>query len=98
MPINLYLDDVREAPCGWVRVRSVNAAKSLLSLGKVIHLSLDHDLGDFAKYGGDGYELVKWMAEMGNWPIGEITVHSMNPVGRQNMQAVIDRYHPRLRA
>lgn len=42
-----------------------------------------------------GYDLVKWMAENDKWPVNKPKVHSANPVGRVNMQAVIDRYwHP----
>ena len=42
-----------------------------------------------------GYDLCKWMAENDIWPINKPTVHSANPVGRVNMQAVINRYwHP----
>lgn len=39
-----------------------------------------------------GYDLCKWMAEHDCWPVNKPTVHSANPVGRVNMQAVIDRY------
>lgn len=39
-----------------------------------------------------GYDLVKWMAENDLWSVYKPTVHSANPVGRANMQAVIDRY------
>jgi hypothetical protein len=42
-----------------------------------------------------GYDLVKWCAENDIWSVYKPTVHSANPVGRANMQAVIDRYwHP----
>ena len=56
-------------------------------------LDLDHDLGDYAKDGGDGYELIKWMIEKGYITNKfKIRIHSMNPVGRQNMEQLIDRY------
>lgn len=42
-----------------------------------------------------GYDLVKWCAENDLWSVYKPTVHSANPVGRMNMQSVIDRYwHP----
>jgi hypothetical protein len=42
-----------------------------------------------------GYDLIKWMAKHDMWPVYKPTVHSANPVGRVNMQAIIDRYwHP----
>ena len=43
---------------------------------------------------GTGYDLCLWMAEHGIWPAEKPTVHSMNPVGRQRMEGVIDRYFP----
>ena len=42
-----------------------------------------------------GYDLVKWMAQHDMWSTYKPMVHSANPVGRVNMQAVIDRHwHP----
>lgn len=42
-----------------------------------------------------GYDLVKWMAKHDMWSTYKPTVHSANPVGRVNMQAVIDQcWHP----
>lgn len=42
-----------------------------------------------------GYDLVVWCAENDIWSVNRPIVHSANPVGRVNMQAVIDRYwHP----
>lgn len=43
---------------------------------------------------GTGYDLCLWMAEKGIWPAEKPMVHSANPVGRQRMRGVIDRYFP----
>ena len=43
--MNLWLDDVRPAPKGWIWVKTVRDAQELLSSGKVERASLDHDLG-----------------------------------------------------
>lgn len=52
-------------------------------------IDLDHDAGDFAKYGGDYIRLLDWLEETGrNYPIH---IHSMNPVGVQNMRTIIRR-------
>lgn len=90
----IWLDDVRPAPSGFYGVRSVNEAKIAILRAEAesmtIYLDLDHDLGDYAKDGGDGIELVKWLAETErHYPID---LHTMNPVGRQNMMAIIERY------
>lgn len=87
--VRLWLDDVRPAPEGWLHVKTVAEAKSVLSKIQVLDLSLDHDLGEDET----GYDLVKWLAETHvNWPYNKPTIHSMNPVGRDNMQATIERY------
>ncbi len=43
--MNLWLDDVRPAPEGWVHVKTADEAKALLQTGNVQKASLDHDLG-----------------------------------------------------
>lgn len=42
-----------------------------------------------------GEDVVKWMEENNIWPAHGVRVHSMNPVGKQRMQAVIDRHYQR---
>lgn len=43
--MNLWLDDMRPAPIGWVHVKTVDEAKEKLLTGEVDACSLDHDLG-----------------------------------------------------
>ena len=94
MLVKIWLDDIRDAPSGYIHVRSVNDAKLIINRfierGYEMELDLDHDLGDYANDGGDGICLVCWLAENKIYPT--IKVHTMNPVGRENMQAIIDRY------
>lgn len=59
----------------------------------VIHpfelIDLDHDAGDYANDGGDYIRLLDWFEETGrNYPI---RIHTMNPVGRENMRRIIQR-------
>lgn len=52
------------------------------------YIDIDHDAGDYAKDGGDFIQILNWMEETGrNYPI---RIHSMNPVGVQNMRAIIE--------
>jgi hypothetical protein len=53
--INLWLDDERPAPDGWVHVKTDAEARVLLAQGIVQDASLDHDLGacDDCMRGGD---------------------------------------------
>lgn len=58
--------------------------------GKEIGLiDLDHDAGGYANDGGDYIKLLDWLEETGrNYPI---RIHSMNPVGVENMKRIIQR-------
>ena len=91
--MKIYLDDVREAPEGWILIRSGESLMAILRAqeGKIDALSLDHDLGEGKK---SGYEVLKWMEAQvflyGYRPPKEILIHSDNPVGRKNMKAAIE--------
>ena len=97
--MKLWIDDVRPAPEGYVWCKSVNEAKSeiigvdISNFGNIINrveiIDIDHDAGDYAFDGGDYIKLLDWLEETGrNYPI---RIHSMNPVGVQNMRAIIER-------
>ena len=52
-------------------------------------IDIDHDAGEYAQYGGDYIKLLDWLEETGrNYPI---RIHSMNPVGVENMRRIIRR-------
>jgi hypothetical protein len=85
-------------PMGFdISVMTASEAISLLSTGKVIHISLDHDLGD-EHVTGSGYEVACWIEEkafLGTLPRLTWAIHSANPVGRANMEKALnnaDRY------
>ena len=98
--INVFMDDMRtpfsEEPNDdipdpyWVVVRTIQDTKTLLSLGVVSDLALDHDMG-LTKGAETGYDLLKWMEANDIWPKGSITVHTGNPAGRENMLSVLAR-------
>ena len=93
--IKIWLDDVREAPEGYCRCHSVNEAiKKIIECEKeyavIDEINCDHDLGDYASDGGDGIKLIDWLAERETYY--PVKLHTMNPVGRENMQREIDRY------
>lgn len=95
MKVKIWLDDVRPEPFGYVRAYSVNQVKDMIeSLERQgvenIELNLDHDLGDYAKDGGDGIKLVLWLAETERFY--PVYVHSFNPIGKANMEAIVRRY------
>lgn len=52
-------------------------------------IDLDHDAGDYAFDGGDYINVLNWLEETGrSYPI---RIHSMNPVGVENMRRIIER-------
>lgn len=85
-PINLYLDDLRDIPEGFVGARTFEEAVEYLKTGQVGLLSLDHDLG-CDENGNElktGYDLVLWICNEGiDIPI--VYIHTDNPVGREKM-------------
>ena len=56
-----------------------------------IVISLDHDAGDFFKYGKDYIEVLNWLEREGIVDTGYFfQLHSQSPVGVQNMRAIIN--------
>ena len=53
-------------------------------------IDCDHDLGDYAFDGGDGIKLLDWLVERRTFY--PIELHTANPVGRDNMARLINRY------
>lgn len=82
----------------WVWVRSVNGAKvaisayeSNMSDGTIV-IDLDHDAGDWNKEGGDYIKILDWLEEQGIVDTGYFFhIHSMNPVGVENMRRIINK-------
>lgn len=92
--MKIWLDDVRPAPYGFVLCKSVNEAKKMIEKyekTEMIELiDCDHDLGDYSFDGGDGIKLLDWLVERNT--LYPVALHTMNPVGRENMQRIINRY------
>jgi hypothetical protein len=91
--MKLWVDDLRTPPDDtWRWAKTSKVADSMLRRWKmngvqVDVVSLDHDLG-----GDDTTRpLVLWMCETGFWPV-EVRVHSANPVGRDWLLGMIERY------
>lgn len=96
--MKLWIDDVRPAPEKYNWAKTVNEAKYHIEWWEAhckqhdkegLIIDTDHDAGDYAGDGGDYIKLLDWLEETGrNYPI---RIHSMNPVGRENMRAIIRR-------
>lgn len=95
----IWVDDVRPAPDGYVWCKSVEEAKATICVlelhatvydsNRVTLIDIDHDAGSYVEFGGDYIKLLDWLEETGrNYPI---RIHSMNPVGVENMRRIIQR-------
>jgi hypothetical protein len=97
--VRVFLDDVRDAPAGWVRTQTPEETIELLATGEVTELSLDHDLGlDTPEAERTGYTVLAWLEREigeGRWtfPLPGFTIHSANPPGVIRMQRAIDSIH-----
>ena len=99
MKLKLWIDDVRKPPESFISsylwVTSVNDAIALIetiearSSNEIELIDIDHDAGEFAFDGGDYIKFLDWCEETGrSYPI---RIHSMNPVGVENMRRIIQR-------
>ena len=103
--MKLWIDDVRPAPEGYVWCTTVNQAKKAIEWflmakwnveghGDIFEdeielIDIDHDAGRYAEFGGDYIKLLDWLEEIKqSFPI---RIHSMNPVGVENMRRIIQR-------
>ena len=97
--MKLYIDDIRN-PTNineWIIARSVEQAKVAIQFyernmnDNTILIDLDHDAGSFANDGGDYIEILNWLERIGIVDTGYFFhIHSMNPVGVQNMRCIIN--------
>ena len=90
--MKVFLDDIRNpTEEGWTVVRTAQEAIDLLHSGGVTTISLDHDLGEDVK---TGYDVATWIEKEvflhPDYTPPQILIHSANPVGRQNIQRVIE--------
>ncbi len=96
--IKLWVDDVRPAPKGYTWLKSVKGVETLLLYFKYnniedeILIDLDHDAGEYAWDGGDYIKLLDWLEAENMVDAGfAFHIHSMNPVGIQNMRTIIQK-------
>lgn len=94
--MRIWLDDIRPAPEGWVWKK--NSSEILVTIIHNSHLieeiSFDHDLGEDSLSGYDVLNVIETMVFNKTWEgLLNFHVHSANPVGRKNMERVIESIH-----
>lgn len=88
--INVFLDDSRPCPEGFVHAKSAQECILLLKECKVRILSLDFHLG---WDGGTGLDVARFIAAQGTYP-EEIYLHSSDAVGRMRMYETLMQNKP----
>jgi len=88
MTVNIYMDDLRPCPKGWLLARTTNECLHLLEThkGNVKLLSLDHDM---TENDNDGYWTVKQIVDRGLYA-EVVYLHTANGVGRKNMKCYLE--------
>lgn len=86
--MKIWVDDIRPAPEGYIWCKSVNATIALIEHSYQIDvIDIDYDAGEYANDGGDYLKILDWLEVTGRcYPIH---IHSMNPVGVENMRRII---------
>lgn len=99
MTYRMFLDDERSPPADgqdWEIARDFVWVKYLVkSMGMPVFISFDHDLGDDQP---TGLDIAKWLIARvldGHDTLPEgfaYTVHSQNPVGKANIEGLMDGF------
>lgn len=95
MEILLYVDDIRKPNIirhsiysyEIIVSRNYNDAINMLNMCKFNAIDLDHDLGEEKT----GYDICKYIIE-NNIKLDRVYIHTSNPVGRDNMKKLLERY------
>jgi hypothetical protein len=91
--INIYLDDLRPCPAGFVLARSAEECKALLLEFDVQILTLDYELGWNAPNGLDVAKFIAMNLTEYTYP-REIYMHSSSPSGRASMYQLLFAHKP----
>ena len=94
--VNIFLDDCRLTPNGYVRTYTVEETIELLIRfkGNIGILSLDNDLGEGLQ---EGYMVTEWLEKqylLNDFPLPDKVIpHTMNPIAMNRMNLIIDKLY-----
>ena len=91
----LYVDDIRKPKIirystysyEIIVSRNYDDAINMLNMCRFNAIDLDHDLGEEKT----GYDICKYISE-NNIKLDRVYIHTSNPVGRDNMKQLLERY------
>ena len=81
--MKIWVDDIHSAPKGYIWLKSVNDFIDFMienGLQDLVVVDIDHDAGDYAKFGGDYIKCLDWLESVDAKDIN-IRLHSSNPAG-----------------
>ena len=88
----IYLDDLRPIPEGFVGLRSFTEFVTYIEAnGLPDFISFDHDLG----LQESGYDCAKWLVSYcldNEMALPDFMVHSQNPVGKRNIESLLNNF------
>ena len=88
--IYIYIDDMRQPlipDAIWVKsYDEAITALATIPYSPSLVIDFDHDLGE----GKTGYDIAKWLIEYNYF--GKFRIHSMNPVGANNIRQLLKHY------
>lgn len=99
--IKIWVDDVRPMPSEGFTHHCWRVDNTIWFIehnwNNIVYISLDHDAGRYAQYGGDYIKILDWIEEYCythniSKPPFKITLHTQNAVGAQNMKRIIDKW------
>ena len=86
--IYIYIDDMRQPlipDALWAKSYD-EAVEVIINMPITLTIDFDHDLGEEKT----GYDFAKWLIEQSY--IGKFRIHSMNPVGANNIRQLLKHY------
>ena len=89
MMMKLWIDDIRQAPDGFIWCKSVNQAKAAITAYEHQY-SCDNILIDLDNDAADYFKILDWLEEKNIVDTGYFfKIHSKNPVGIMKMEDII---------
>lgn len=89
--VNVWVDDERTPPEGWMWVETVKDAIGLLELRRIENLSLDYTLHK----GETTDAIMDWLREHPErWPTGSIVCHSSSAAAVELIERMIKDFAP----
>jgi hypothetical protein len=88
-PTKLWLDDMRLPPDGWFWASSYKDAIKAIKEKDIMEINFDHDLSE-KRTGADVARYIEKLAKSGKLSRIRWQIHSMNPVGAENIRRTME--------